>query len=109
MCRRARGGGCAVIPAVIGLRATAKLYCSPCHVIQTIHSVQHWTCSIRYKVLPPPTAPQAYGRELDEAYEWCLKYKQSRKVCGVVTGLGAVLYTRHLCGGDWSSIGCCAV
>ncbi|GAB4815427.1 hypothetical protein N2152v2_002473, partial [Parachlorella kessleri] len=22
---------------------------------------------------------QAYGRELDEAYEWCLKYKQSRK------------------------------
>lgn len=23
---------------------------------------------------------QAYGRELDEAYEWCLKYKQSRKV-----------------------------
>lgn len=27
-----------------------------------------------------PSAPaQAYGRELDEAYEWCLKYKQSRK------------------------------
>ena len=23
--------------------------------------------------------PQAYGRELDEAYEWCLKYRQSRK------------------------------
>jgi FKBP12-rapamycin complex-associated protein len=22
---------------------------------------------------------QAYGRELDEAYEWCLKYKLSRK------------------------------
>lgn len=27
----------------------------------------------------PPSLPQAYGRELDEAYEWCLKYKQSRK------------------------------
>ena len=25
---------------------------------------------------------QAYGRELDEAYDWCLKYKQSRKVGG---------------------------
>lgn len=27
----------------------------------------------------PPYA-QAYGRELDEAYDWCIKYKQSRKV-----------------------------
>lgn len=27
----------------------------------------------------PLRPPQAYGRELDEAYEWCLKYKQSRK------------------------------
>lgn len=33
---------------------------------------------------PPPKLPhctsrQAYGRELDEAYEWCLKFKQSRR------------------------------
>lgn len=28
---------------------------------------------------PHPLAHQAYGRELDEAYEWCLKYRQSRK------------------------------
>lgn len=30
---------------------------------------------------------QAYGRELDEAYDWCLKYKQSRKVG---TGVGCI-------------------
>ncbi len=29
-----------------------------------------------------PFGLQAYGRELDEAYDWCLKYKQSRKVGG---------------------------
>ena len=32
-----------------------------------------------YSFLLCPPLFQAYGRELDEAYDWCLKYKQSRK------------------------------
>ena len=37
-------------------------------------------CRLQQTLPTITTALQAYGRELDEAYEWCLKYKQSRKV-----------------------------
>ena len=70
--RGGNGGWQQHVHAALMLRRAAAL---PDQVGHLVHRL------LTQQFLLPPLRPflQAYGRELDEAYEWCLKYKQSRK------------------------------